>query len=88
LFSNFKKNLFFHNITMLFIYNCKNTSADKIAGSATPFAGELGQYKLSWALSTGETLIISRRMHDLDWERHLDFSLKVPGPGLVRPCTM
>ncbi|CAM6045164.1 unnamed protein product [Sphagnum compactum] len=59
------------------------TAPDKIAGSATPFAGELGQYKLSWALSTGETLIISRRMHDLDWERHLDFSLKVPGPGLA-----
>ncbi|CAK9857891.1 unnamed protein product [Sphagnum jensenii] len=59
------------------------TAPDKIAGSATPFAGELGQYKLSWALSTGEMLIISRRMHDLDWERHLDFSLKVPGPGLA-----
>lgn len=54
---------------------------EKIVGSATPLADELEEYKLSWALSTGDTLIISRQMGDLDWERHLEFTLKTSGPS-------
>ena len=50
-------------------------------GSATPLAHELEEYKLSWALSTGDTLIISRQMSDLNWERHLEFTLKTSGRG-------
>lgn len=55
--------------------------ADRIVGTATPLADELEEYKLSWRLSTGDTLIISRQMSDLDWERHLEFTLRTPGPG-------
>ena len=60
---------------------------EKVVGTATPLAHELEEYKLSWALSTGDTLIISRSMDDLDWERHLEFTLRTSGPsaGVVSP---
>ncbi|KAG0591822.1 hypothetical protein KC19_1G204700 [Ceratodon purpureus] len=54
---------------------------EKIVGTATPLAHELEEYKLSWALSTGDTLIISRQMGDVNWERHLEFTLKTSGPS-------
>lgn len=58
---------------------------EKVVGSATPLAHELEEYKLNWALSTGDTLIISRQMGDLDWERHLEFTLNASaGSGLAR----
>lgn len=59
---------------------------ERIVGTATPLAHELEEYKLSWAFSTGDTLIISRQMGDLDWERHLEFTLRTSGPsaGLAR----
>lgn len=57
---------------------------EKIVGSATPLAHELEEYKLSWALSTGDTLIISRQMGDQDWERHLEFTLNTSRAGLAR----
>lgn len=61
--------------------------AEKVVATATPLAHELEEYKLSWSLSTGDTLIISRQMGDPEWERHLEFTLKTPGPGagLVSP---
>jgi hypothetical protein len=63
---------------------------EKIVGTATPLAHELEEYKLSWAFSTGDTLIISRQMGDLDWERHLEFTLRTSGPsaGLVSLQTL
>lgn len=54
---------------------------EKIVANASPLAHELEEYKLSWALSTGDTLIISRQMSDLNWERHLEFTLKTSGRG-------
>lgn len=54
---------------------------EKIVASASPLAHELEEYKLSWALSTGDTLVISRQMSDVNWERHLEFVLKTSGRG-------
>jgi hypothetical protein len=61
--------------------------AEKVVATATPLAHELEEYKLSWSLSTGDTLIISRQMGDPEWERHLEFTLATSGPGagLVSP---
>lgn len=62
-----------------------NRTTEKIIGTAKPKAHELEEYKLSWALSTGDTLVVSRPMGALDWERHLEFFLKTPdaNAGLV-----
>ncbi|KAG0613348.1 hypothetical protein M758_6G096300 [Ceratodon purpureus] len=64
-----------------YVANNVGIAPEKIVGSATPLAHELEEYKLSWALSTGDTLIISRQMSDLNWERHLEFTLKTSGRG-------
>uniref|UniRef100_A0A7I4FBT1 GRPD C-terminal domain-containing protein n=1 Tax=Physcomitrium patens TaxID=3218 RepID=A0A7I4FBT1_PHYPA len=64
-----------------YVVNSVGIAPEKIVGSATPLAHELEEYKLSWALSTGDTLIISRQMSDDNWERHLEFTLKTSGRG-------
>jgi hypothetical protein len=64
-----------------YVVNTVGVAPEKIVGSATPLAHELEQYKLSWALSTGDTLVISRQMSDENWERHLEFTLKTSGRG-------
>ncbi|XP_024394182.1 glycine-rich domain-containing protein 2 isoform X1 [Physcomitrium patens] len=64
-----------------YVSNHVGTSPEKIVGSAVPLAHELEEYKLSWALSTGDTLIVSRQLSDINWERHLEFTLKTSGRG-------
>lgn len=60
---------------------------DKIVGSAIPFADELEHYKLSWHLSNGCTLVISRPFHDdHDWEQNLEFTLTGFSTSLVSWC--
>lgn len=60
---------------------------DKIVGSAIPFADELEHYKLSWHLSNGSTLVISRPFHDdHDWEHNLEFTLTGFSTSLVSWC--
>jgi hypothetical protein len=58
-------------------------------GSATPYAEELEHYRLSWHLTTGATLIISRPLEDGDdWEHNLEFSLTGSSSDLVRPTEL
>ncbi|KAG0586351.1 hypothetical protein KC19_2G084200 [Ceratodon purpureus] len=65
-----------------YVVNNIGIAPEKVVGSAAPLAHELEQYKLSWALSTGDTLVISRQIGDLNWERHLEFTLKTSGRGV------
>lgn len=57
---------------------------DEILATATPVADELEQYKMKWSFSTGETLTIQMPIEDLEWERHLRFSVKGNPLGMVR----
>jgi len=47
---------------------------------------ELEEYKLSWSLSTGDKLMISRQLGAVDWERHLEFTLVTSSPEVGLVC--
>lgn len=57
--------------------------AEEILATATPLNDELEQYKMKWSFSTGETLTIQMPIEDLEWERHLRFSVKGNRLGVV-----
>ncbi|XP_024365160.1 glycine-rich domain-containing protein 1 isoform X3 [Physcomitrium patens] len=57
----------------------------KIVGTATPCADDLEHYRLSWHLSTGDSLVISRPLEvETDWEHYLEFRLMGSYTNLVR----
>lgn len=70
-------NIYMHPIMACHSMICLSFSVpDKIVGSASPYADELEHYRLSWHLTTGSTLVISRPLEEgNDWEHNLQFSL-------------
>lgn len=67
-----------------YISGSKGIAPEEILATATPLNDELEQYKMKWSFSTGETLTIQMPIEDLEWERHLRFSLKGNRLGVVR----
>lgn len=60
------------------------SKTDKIVGTATPCADDLEHYRLSWHLSTGDSLVISRPLEvETDWEHYLEFRLMGSYTNLV-----
>eukprot|EP00252_Welwitschia_mirabilis_P021336 TRINITY_DN5457_c0_g1_i1.p1 TRINITY_DN5457_c0_g1~~TRINITY_DN5457_c0_g1_i1.p1 ORF type:complete len:853 (+),score=109.80 TRINITY_DN5457_c0_g1_i1:585-3143(+) len=49
---------------------------EKVVGTANPIADDLQHHRMTWALSTGENLTIQMPIEQLQWERHLQFTLK------------
>lgn len=47
-----------------------------VVGTATPIADELEHHKMTWSLSSGEIFTIQMPIQQIQWERHLEFTLK------------
>lgn len=67
-----------------YISGSTGRAPEEILAIATPLNDELEQYKMKWSFSTGETLTIQMPIEDLEWERHLRFSVKGNRLGVVR----
>lgn len=48
----------------------------KVVGTATPIADDLEHHKMTWSLSIGEIFTIQMPIQQIQWERHLEFTLK------------
>ncbi|GLJ10870.1 hypothetical protein SUGI_0136940 [Cryptomeria japonica] len=47
-----------------------------VVGTATPIADDLENHRMTWELSSGEIFTIQMPIQQLEWERHLEFTLK------------
>lgn len=47
-----------------------------VVGSATPIADDLENHRMTWELSSGEIFTIQMPIQQMEWERHLEFTLK------------
>ncbi|KAI5063844.1 hypothetical protein GOP47_0020514 [Adiantum capillus-veneris] len=59
-----------------YISGSTGIAPEQVLATATPLDDEREQYKMKWSFSTGETLTIQMPIENLEWERHLRFSLK------------
>eukprot|EP01018_Ginkgo_biloba_P027905 Gb_32386 [translate_table: standard] len=48
----------------------------KVVGTATPIADDLEHHRMTWSLSSGEVFTIQMPIEQMQWERHLEFTLK------------
>ncbi|KAI5064456.1 hypothetical protein GOP47_0021126 [Adiantum capillus-veneris] len=67
-----------------YISGSTGIAPEQVLATATPLDDEREQYKMKWSFSTGETLTIQMPIENLEWERHLRFSLKGNRLGVIR----
>lgn len=67
-----------------YISGSTGIAPEEALATATPLNDELEQYKMKWSFSTGETLTIQMPIENIEWERHLRFSLKGNRLGVIR----